>query len=617
MAPSSGKSTSMPGSTFPHVLKPKLVTSPLAPPGIPSLTANNEIDLDSLGGNALSTFIVYAGMAAGHEVFPRWVGSAPNGEAFDDVMSSFFVPIGFDPIQGVEVTIGNQELQGAAGGWAFYSYTVNDGISPTESLRRFCYVGLRPPAAGLEALSVVLAGEAHDLTVNPSTLGTTMALLIPAYQAMQVDENVTLTLNGVDDRGRPYTWERTLKVATPGELLQTAVERTWLRRLDGGYFDAVYDIAFKDGGTARSPVQRFQVDSRAVLPDRLDAPLIDGLAPGEPLDPARFRDGMTVRVPAYPQHGMALSDRVLMYWLANDNVYQALRVDPSSLASGSLLFNLEPHWLMSSQGRDATLGYQFARAGHSLMSKPLEVTVVQSRTLAPPLVLDAVAESGGGRLAAYLATYGVLVDVPADVPLQSNERIEMHWWGHPEMGRQIVTGPISSNRPLRFRIDARYVAANMERNDAAVAKRFKVFYRLVRKNDPNSYVDSEPFMLRVLPLASSDYPRLACLDTTTPELSLQSVPNGARFRLDPWAFGAGQQWLSVWVEGVWRAEVEEVLWEGQVSAQQAANGVEVLLPRATLEQQVINDSFTVRARVSFDGGHHYFSMRSLSLTLRV
>lgn len=600
-----------------HRLEPELASSPLARPDIPKLTANDEIDLDNLGTSPLSTFIRYAGMAFGDEVFPRWVGAAPNGESFDDVLSSFFIPPSFDPDRGVEVIIANDRLQGAAGGWVFYSYSVAVGAVVTESLRRFCYVGLRPPAAGAETLSVVLAGDAHDLTVNPSSLGTTMALLIPPYQAMQADDEVKLTLSGVDDRGVSYTWERTLKVATPGELLQTAVERTWLRRLEGGYFDALYGIAFKDGATASSPVQRFRVDSRAQLPDLLAPLVIDGLVPGEPLDPARFRDGITVRVPAYPQQGMALSDRVMMYWLSNDNVYQALRVDPSTLASDSLLFTLEPRWLMSSQGRDVALGYQFARAGRSLVSKPLPVTVVSSRELAPPLVLDAVAEAEGGRLPAYLATGGVVVDVPADAPVAGNERIEMHWWGHSEQGRQIVTQPISSARPLRFRVGAGYVAANMERNDSAVAKRFKVFYRLVRENDPHSYVDSEPFMLRVLPLPSSDYPRLACAQASGNNLSLRIVPNGARFTLAPWPYVAEQQWLSVWVEGVWRAEVEHVLWEGQISAQQAQKGIELVLPRATLEQQVIDQSFTVYARVSFDGGHQYFSMRSLSLTLRV
>lgn len=585
----------------------------LEKPSIEGLTANNEVDLDKLGSAPLITFIRYTGMAAGDEVFPRWVGAGPAGEAFDDVSSSFFVQPGFDPVRGVMVEIGNDLVRGAADGWAFFSYSVQVGLTTTGSLRSFCYIGVRP-SLGVETLAVLIAANSHDLTVNPSSLGTTMALLVAPYQAMQPGDEITVTLDGKNDRGQPYPWDKHLIVSTPGELQQTAVERTWLRRLDGGHFDAAYSIALREGGIVQSPVQRYRVNSRAVLPDFLAQPTVDNLRPGEPLDPARFRDGVTVRVPAY--EGMTLSDQVVMHWLSNDDVHQVMRVDPSALASDGLRFNLPLRWLSSSEGRDVQIGYQFARAGRSLSSDKLTLTVLRSRPLPPPRVFDAIAEDIGGRLPAVIATGGVVVDVPADVQLDDDERIEMHWWGHPEQGRQVVSVPMMPGQPRRFRVDARYIAANMERNDNAVAKRFKVFYRLVRKHDPGSFVDSVPFMLRVLPLPSGNYPRIACPDADLTTLWLHKVPRGARMILAPWPFSAGEQWLSIWVQGVWRGEVDEVLWEGPISALQASAGVEVLLPRATLEQQVIGQGFTVFARVSFDGGHQYFALRSLSLTLR-
>lgn len=607
----------------------------LEKPVIDGLTANDEIDLDELGSAALVTYIRYPGMAAGDEVFPRWVGAAPDGSAFDDVLSSFFVPGGVDPAKGVRLDIDNQLVQNASGGWAFYSYSVTlvragkkakkskkaraakkAKLQLLESLRQFCFIGVRPPAAN-ETLSILLAASAHDMTIKPSALGSTMALLVPPYQAMQAGDTVMVTLNGVDDRGSTYLWERLLTVANPGELLQTAVERSWLRRLDRGYLDAHYTIRFLNGGTAPSPVQRYRVDSNAALPNYLPEPTIDGLRPGEQLDPARYRDGITVRVPPYINEGMALSDRVLMHWMSNDRVYEVLRVDPSTLASGSLLFNLPVRWLTSSEGRDVKLGYQFARVGRNLSSHDLTVSVVKSRELSPPLVINAIGETGGGRLPAMGALNGVLVDVPDDADVKADERIEMHWWGHPEQGRQVVLEPIRPDRPRRFRVSADYVAANMERNDDAVAKRFKVFYRLVRKDDASSFVDSEPFMLRILPLAVTSYPRLTCQEADGLDLLLRKVPSrGATFYLPPWPFIANQQWVSVSVQGVWKGEVDEGLWEGRISELQTSRGIEVLLPRATLEQQVINQSFTVSARVSFDGGHNYFALRALSLTLR-
>ena len=585
----------------------------LPKPEIEGLTPHDEIDLLALGDEALMTHINYPGIQGGDLLCPRWVGAAPGGALFDHIGNPYRVPDDVDPAVGVEYLIGNDVVQDAAGGWAFYSYQVHEARPELESLRRFCYVGVRP-RPGAETLSVVLAAPSHDLLVAPQALGSTMALLIPPYQAMQPGDRVAITLTGEDDRGRPYTWTKNLNVEVPGKHLQAAVERTWLRRLEGGHFDAEYVIAFKDGHSAPSPIQRFRVDSSITPPTRLPPPSVEGLDPGEPLDPARFRDGLTIRIAPYPDAGMAVSDRLLLYWLSSDDVYQVLRVDPSSIDSGALMFTLAPRWLMSSQGQAVALGYQFAREGSSLASELLNVQVLRSRELPAPIVLDAVAENDGGRLPAYLVTSGAFVDVPDEVDIADDEHIELHWEGDAERGREIVTQPINTNRPRRFLVSAGSIAANMERNENAVAKRFKVFYRLVR--DDGSYVESEHFMLRILPLVPDDYPRLACPVARGEDLYLGDVPRGARCTLDPWVFIAEKQWVTVWVTGVFRAEVEEVIWDAEVTTQQVRNGLELLIPRDLLEQQMLNESLTVHAHVSFDDKYHYFEMRSLRLTLR-
>jgi len=585
----------------------------LPKPHIDGLTPNDEIDLLVLGNDPLMTRINYPDIKPDDVIFPRWVGAAPGGELFDHIGDPYRVPGDVDPAVGVEYLIGNDVVQAAADGWAFYSYQVNDARPDMESLRRFCYVGVRPPP-GAETLSVALAAPSHDLVVAPQALGTTMALLIPPYQAMQAGDVVAITLTGEDDRGRPYTWSKDLTVEVPGQHLQAAVERTWLRRLEGGHFDAEYVIAFKDGNVGPSPVQRFRVDSGTTPPARLPSPAVEGLAPGEPLDPARFRDGLTITIPAYLNEGMQISDRLLLYWLSSDDVYQVLRVDPSSIWSEALVFTVEPRWLMSSQGQAVALGYQFAREGSSLASELLNVQVVRSRELPAPIVLDGVAEKDGGRLPAYLATTGTLVDVPDEVDIGDDEHIELHWEGDTERGREIVTTPISANRPRRFRVSAGSIAANMERNENAVAKRFKVFYRLVRED--GSYVESEHFMLRILPLEPYEYPRLVCPDAKGEDLYLGDVPRGARCTLDTWTFIAEKQWVTVWITGVFRGEVEEVLWDAEVTSKEVSKGLELLIPRTVLEQQMLNDGFTLHAHVSFDGKQHYFEMRSLRLTLR-
>lgn len=585
----------------------------LPKPEIEGLTRYDEVDLLALGTDTLRTYINYPGITAGDLIFPRWVGAAPSGESFDYFRDPFRVPSGVDPTVGVLYTIGNDEVQSAAGGWAFYSYQLHEERPDMESMRRFCYVGVRPrPSA--ETLSVALAAPSHDLVVAWRALGASMALVIPPYQAMQPGDRVAITLTGKDDLGNLHTWTKKLNVEVPGQHLQAAVDSTWVRRLEGEYFDAEYVIDFKDGRSAVSPVQRFRVDSKITLPDRLPAPSVDGHVPGAPLDPTRFRDGLTIRIPPYLDQGMAVSDRLLLYWLSSDNVYQVLRVDPSSIDSGALVFTLEPRWLMSSQGQAATLGYQFAREGSSLASELLTVQVLRSRELPAPIVLNAVAEKDGGLLAAYLVTSGALVDVPDDVDILKDEHIEVHWEGHAERGREIVTQPINTNKPRRFHVSAGSIAANMERNENAVAKRFKVFYRLVR--DDGSYVESEHFMLRILPIEPTQYPQLQCPVARGSDLYLGDVPSGASCTLAPWVFIAEKQWVTVWVTGVFRAEVEEVIWDAEVTPQQVRNGLELLIPRNLLEQQMLNQSLTVHAHVSFDDKYHYFEMRSLRLTLR-
>lgn len=180
----------------------------LPKPEIEGLTRYDEVDLLALGTDTLRTYINYPGIKAGDLIFPRWVGAAPSGESFDYFRDPFRVPSGVDPTVGVLYTIGNDEVQSAAGGWAFYSYQLHEERPDMESMRRFCYVGVRPrPSA--ETLSVALAAPSHDLVVAWRALGASMALVIPPYQAMQPGDRVAITLTGKNNRGDPITWKKT------------------------------------------------------------------------------------------------------------------------------------------------------------------------------------------------------------------------------------------------------------------------------------------------------------------------------------------------------------------------------------------------------------------------
>ncbi|RWU17871.1 hypothetical protein DM813_24630 [Pseudomonas alkylphenolica] len=115
-----------------------LRTSGFEKPRIPDLNEFNEVDIDQLGDGPLLAIIKYAGMQVGDLVAPRWVGAGPTGEVFDDIKAR--LPVLEEYLEnGLVIKIENQKVCDAAGGWAFFSYTV---VGAQELLRQFCYLGL-------------------------------------------------------------------------------------------------------------------------------------------------------------------------------------------------------------------------------------------------------------------------------------------------------------------------------------------------------------------------------------------------------------------------------------------------------------------------------------------
>ena len=123
--------------------------SDLPTPSIP-LLRDDTIDLKDLEGD-LATWIKYPGFAHGDEVFPVWRGCGQDSAAYDYVGEVIEVDdSNYDPEMGVAVTIRGSLLNALDQGWAMYSYSValQGGERGPESLRQFCYVGVRPRQAG-------------------------------------------------------------------------------------------------------------------------------------------------------------------------------------------------------------------------------------------------------------------------------------------------------------------------------------------------------------------------------------------------------------------------------------------------------------------------------------
>lgn len=589
-------------------------SSNLEVPIVPDLTEFDEIDLEKLGSADLVAVIKYTGMQKGDLVSPRWVGSSPAGEAFDDVGATVPVREG-DLERGLEVTIANSTITSAAGGWAFFSYTQ----AGRESLRQFCYVGLRTRGQD-ERLPVMQAIQSQGLIIQPDTLDATgVRFLVPPYQAMQVGDKVTLTVVSYDEEGDEDDEERKVLTVTQEHLDKAAlshdVRRTFFRFIDPGHVQASYEIEFVDGERIGSPVQRLAVDSTAMLPPPLGKPVIDGHEEGDPLDPAQFRNGLVVRVPIYDE--MAVSDRIVLRWRSPARDYlQTLRVDPSTVASQSIAFQVDFAVLAESQGATVEVSYLFGREGAGLRSEALRLEVVMARQLEALLVNRATADKtpNWGTLAADDTLSGVYVDVPPGV-VQPGEALHVHWWGISPLGQYIAEEPASPDNPLRFHIPPEYVPANMGRGEKDESRRFPVFYRLV---SAKGHVDSEHFFLRIKPEPAQYHPQVTCEQAESLSLSLAAVPAaGADLSLGTWSFIAEGQLLTLSIgrgsgPGSWEEAIRDAL---PVTAQEVTAGVKAKLAKSLLEKVPLGDTFTLYARASFDGGDFFTEFKSKSLQL--
>ncbi|MEE1920599.1 hypothetical protein V0R50_09110 [Pseudomonas sp. 148P] len=592
-------------------------------PSIPLMDEHNTIDLDEVGA-ALLTWVKYPGMALGDVVFPNWRGCAADQQAHD--MAGFPIEVsedsGYDPTLGLPVPIPMTVLGNLDQGWVLYSYSaaLQGGAEGPESLRQFCYVGVRPQLAAL--LPVTQMRDSHDLTLDPDQIiGTSTAAVVPPYQAMRVDDKVTLTFAGYFDDGEldeKWTEHKILKVADLGKPLLWKVPKGQLTWIEDGHAEVGYRIDYaSEQGSSQSPLQTFRI--RAEETARLAAPWVEDHEAGEDLDPGHFPEGLVVRVE--PWADMRDGDQLLLHWLSEreaDSVVKALRIDPSMVDSGIVMLRIEPEWLLANVGSEVRLLYQYAREGLAQTGEALLLNIRLPLDLQPPVVEDATAEGGSGEnkgvLLAVAALQGIHVDVPATVMLPPGARLEMHWDGHPAGGKHVTSTPVGGDG-RRFHIPATAIAANIAADDS---RRFEVFYRVLLADEPP--LDSRPFNLRISPVDEGRYPPMQCVQAGGTTLSLARVPaEGADLTLDWWYFMAEGQLLTLEAKGVTPGAqpVTRVVRNAQpVSADEfAARSIDAKLDKAFLASLWIDQDFRLTARVSYDGGESQILFPDTSLKL--
>lgn len=591
-------------------------------PSIPTLTDKLEIDVDALQGADLPTYVNYPGITVGHEITVIWRGANGSGGPFDDLESVTPV-LDPDPTVGMLVPIRNGTLISARGGAGFYSYRVN-GDEATESFRLFCLVGLVERPVWEERLGVVQVLESHDQVIDYDALGSAGATLyIPHYQAMQVGDAVTLVLNGIDEDGKPVAekeYDCSPSAADLGNALKCPVRRTDFRDLVNGRADIHYLITLK-GETAplQSPGQEFAVMQTPVPgTPYLPAMSIDGFS-GDVLDPDAFLDGLIIqaRCPALAKAG----DWVLCHWnggrVENRHIL-ALRLDASNLPEGLMQFSLAPQALIDSVGDEIELFFQIARERWALSSQRLSFKVERARGPRPaPTIEKTTAEAGGAVGSATEFKREAWVNVPPDA-VQDKDTVKVHWEGDPYAGRVTVETPDDPAAPLRFKIPAEYIAANMEQRDDASAKRFPVSYTLVTDSGE---LPSETLQLRIQPMPRNEYKQLICDEADgLGNLSIGALKADPSLVLHTWPFMAVGNRVTISVTGTQAGggNYSKTLRNAQkVDADEVAKGrVVATVPLQDLKGLAINSRMSMKAEISFDDGQSTHAVPDSNVSIR-
>ena len=593
---------------------------PLA--SIPSLTVRREIDVDALNGNDLTTYVNYPGITDGDRITVVWRGADGAGKPFDDTGAVTPV-LDPDPDLGARVSIRNNTLLNAKGGSAFYSYQIN-GEEETESLRLFCFVGLNDELIYQEHLGVVQVLESHDRIIEYNALGSVGAtVFIPYYQAMQVGDVVTLVLDGVDEDGKPITqktYDCSPQAEHLGRALECPIRRTDLRDLVNGQAWLNYLIELKGAPSELSaPIQVFDVKQAPADEPRLPAMNIVDFS-GDVLDPDAFVSGLVIQAqcPAQAKAG----DLVLCHWnggRADNRHILALRLDASSLPDGVLQFKLDPKALGASVNDEVDLFFQIAREGWARSSLPLSFKVERTRGVrVPPTVENTTAEAGGAFGSASEFKSGAWVNVPAGV-VQEKDHVKVHWECDAYAGRVTIEAAEDPDNPLRFKIPAAYIAANMEQSNEATAKRFSVSYTL---GTDNGDLPSETLGLRIQPMSRGEYLQVVCNEADAQgALYVGNLTDDSQLVLKKWPFMAIGNRVTIQVTGVQvgGGEYQKTLRDAQlVNSEELSQGLLVsTVPLQDLKHLENNSRMSMKAEISFDNGQSYHSVPDSSVSIRL
>lgn len=598
-------------------------------PLVPGLGNDNAIDLDALGSDDIVTYVQYPELAQGHIIAPQWRGRTYAGETVDESNRQVVderLELDDDGQPRMPIAIDNASAVALAQGEVFYSYSYSSDGGTTfsdESQRLFFYVGKRSWMSSL-LLPVAHLKESHDLYVDTARVPTSGATVLTApYQAMAVGDELEFVWVAYRATGGNPTTHRLYKTVAAEEVgrpLEWTLSRVQLVLIqNGGHGVMSYNVTYADPVTpntssTRSAEQRI----RGMAPD---APLLAALSitghAGGTIDPSVYPLGVPLRIPTYP--GLQVGDSVMLYAEGDSPAYISRQLDVSNVESGIINLLLDAQWLQAHYGKAVSLSYAYARAGASLRSEPLNLTVRRELRLLPPVVDKAVpydADGSGinkGWVNPSDVLSGALIDIPEQAEIGPDDQRWVLWSGHG--GEYPVESPISGSS-WRYKVPADEIPADL-------GKRVLVKYAVQPAGEDSPYW-SPLFDLEIRdfeggwPELQAENPRVSVAPNG---ISLSAVGAFMVFKLGSWRFMNEGQLLKIRAEGIEQNSgqtIEYVLRSDSepLSEDEYYDGAVLPeLPRTFLESLRIGEEFDVSCEVSFDNGFSYksFGIKSFRL----
>ena len=580
------------------------MSNDFAAPEIPALGGGESLDLKSLNGKDLNVLFTYDGIRVNDYCIVNFRGR--SADARNRVYKQGEVVGSLDDRGYATTRVPNTRLSECSGGWGFVSVDREDGFGTLiESSLAFFYVDKAadtvrtlPPAQfiGGNGLHIDLGREPGDgiIVAGP-------------YPAMAVGDRVTFTWHGQDKHGEPLgpiSLQQQVDAAQDiGKPLLWRLDGNELRLAIEGQGEMSYTIDYADSATAsQSPKQLLRIVQGEPEGPRLARPRIEGLS-GDQVDPDAYPDGIVVQVDDY---GMQLDDQIVLHVYGRVPATCVVHVDVSILQSGKIRFGLAHDWLQANTGGWITLAYQFSRLGALEVSEPLPLVIGTAPVLPTPIVEGV--ESEGDAKGSVTPERAVNVRVPTEVAARKFEMIAINRMGERFRAHENLGG---GGKAFQFPMDV--IAANL-------GQRLELFYSF--NHDDGRVEYSRAYDLGIKNVVNPNhFKRIECKAAKGGELSLGAVPQeGVLLELPLWLFNGLNQKVRIQAVGHDAGGAMlpiEILRDDLplTSAERRAGKVEAYMARRFVQSLKLNDTFRIRAAVSFDRGGSFKTLPALVLTL--